>query len=391
MPATQKLYETDATLRRFYARVLDCQKMDSAYAVLLDRTAFFPEGGGQGADHGLLGGVPITDVHEKQGEVWHTAAAPLAVGAFVEGVVDGVRRDDLTVQHSGEHIVSGLIHRYYGFHNVGFHLGSDVVTIDFDGILTPAELSDIELAANLYVREDHPVQILLPTREELSRLDYRSKKEIAGQVRIVRFPEADTCACCGTHVARTGEIGLIRLLSVQRFRSGCRIEMLSGARAFSYLARMEAQNRRISALLSAKPAETADAVERLLQELSRQKAQIAHLQSGRFAQLAARFSGDANALLFEPDLDADAVRRLCTALLDATTGLCAVFSGDDDAGYKYALGQRGGDIRTLTRQLNAALSGRGGGRDPFFSQGSVHAAEPAIRAFFAALDQAAKN
>ena len=225
-------------------------------------------------------------------------------------------------------------------------------------------------------------EALAYAQEQLEQLTYRSKKEIQGQVRIVRFPGADTCACCGTHVRQTGEIGLVKLLSVQHFRSGCRIEMLSGERAFNWLSRMSEQNRLISGLLSAKPAETAAAVQRLLGECASLKEQLAALRSEQFAALAAQYAGKGDVLLFAPQPDAASVRRLCVAVMERCGGLCLVCSGSDDSGYQYAVGQAGGDVRAFVKRLNGALGGRGGGRDAFFAQGSLPACEAAIRAFW---------
>lgn len=379
---TCKLYEQDVTLRRFSATVLQCTPTAHGYAVELDATAFFPEGGGQPCDLGRLGGAAVTDVQEREGCILHHTDAPLAPGSVVSGEVDAARREDLTCQHSGEHIVSGLIHSRFGFDNVGFHLGSDTVTIDFNGVLSPAQLCEIEAAANAYLRENHSVEILLPTADQLEQLHYRSKKAISGQVRIVRFPGADTCACCGTHVRQTGEIGLIKLLSVQHFRSGCRIEMLSGARAFRWLSRMSEQNRLISGLLSAKPLETASAVQRLQGECTALREQLAALEAERFAALAAQYADAGDVLLFAPQPDAAAVRRLCVAVMERCGGLCLVCSGADGAGYQYALGQAGGDVRAFVKHLNGALGGRGGGRAAFFAQGSLPASEAEIRAFW---------
>ncbi len=379
---TRKLYEQDVTLRRFSATVLQCTPAAHGYAVELDATAFFPEGGGQPCDLGTLGGAAVLDVQEQAGRILHDTDAPLAPGSTVEGEIDAARRSDLTCQHSGEHIVSGLIHSRFGFDNVGFHLGGDTVTIDFNGVLSPEQLAEIEAEANAYIRQNHPVEILLPSEKQLEQLTYRSKKEIQGQVRIVRFPGADTCACCGTHVRQTGEIGLVKLLSVQHFRSGCRIEMLSGERAFGWLSRMSEQNRLISGLLSAKPAETAAAVQRLLGECASLKEQLAALRSEQFAALAAQYAGKGDVLLFAPQPDAASVRRLCVAVMERCGGLCLVCSGSDDSGYQYAVGQAGGDVRAFVKRLNGALGGRGGGRDAFFAQGSLPACEAAIRAFW---------
>ncbi len=376
-----KLFENDSYLTRFTARVLSCAQGKKGYDVTLDQTAFFPEGGGQPYDTGTLGGVQVLEVHDRGGQIVHTCAGPLEVGSQVEGIVDWERRLDHMQQHSGEHIVSGLAHAKYGCDNVGFHMGSDVVTIDLNVELDQQQLEELELEANRYLWQDRPVQLLYPTSDELERMDYRSKKAIQGQVRIVTFPGADTCACCGTHVRSAGQVGLIKLLSVQRFRDGVRIELVCGGRALRYVNAMVAQNRHISNLLSTKAAETGRGVERLLEEKHQLKARLTAMEDARFRALAEQYTGAGDVLLFEEGLTPDGLRRLCDAVLNVCGGRCACFSGDDAGGYAYAVGQRGGDLRAFSKDMNQALGGRGGGK-PDFVQGRVSAGREQIEGYF---------
>ena len=376
-----KLFENDSYLTRFTARVLSCAQGKKGYDITLDQTAFFPEGGGQPYDTGTLGGVQVLEVHNREGQIVHTCAGPLEVGAQVEGLVDWERRLDHMQQHSGEHSVSGLAHAKYDCDNVGFHMGSDVVTIDLNVELDQQQLEELELDANRYLWQDRPVQLLYPTADELERMDYRSKKAIQGQVRIVTFPGADTCACCGTHVRSAGQVGLIKLLSVQRFRDGVRIELVCGGRALRYVNAMVAQNRHISNLLSTKAAETGRGVERLLEENHQLKARLTAMEDARFRALAEQYTGAGDVLLFEEGLTPDGLRRLCDAVLNVCGGRCACFSGDDAGGYAYAVGQRGGDLRAFSKDMNQALGGRGGGK-PDFVQGRVSAGREQIEGYF---------
>lgn len=378
----EKLYEQNAYLTSFSAQVLSCTEGKKGFDIILDQTAFYPEGGGQPYDTGTLGGVKVLEVHEREGHVVHTCDAPLEIGTTVEGTIDWARRFDLMQNHSGEHIVSGIAHSKWGCDNVGFHMGSDLITIDLNILLTEEQLKELEADANRYIQEDHPIVITFPSAEELEVLEYRSKKALTGQVRIVSFPGADTCACCGTHVSTTGQIGLVKLLSVQKFREGVRIELVCGNRAFQYLDRALEQNHQISNLLSAKVFETSAAVQRLLAENEALKSRILTMEELRFAALAQEHENAGDLLLFEPGLSADGVRRLCVALVDRCGGRCACFSGSEEEGYKYAIGHRGGDLRAFTKQLNQTLNGRGGGK-PDFVQGSVRAGKAEIEAFFA--------
>ncbi len=378
---TERLYEKDVHLRTFTAQVLACQAGKHGYHVVLDRTAFYPEGGGQPGDQGTLDGVAVTDVHTVDGEIVHYLEKPLAVGATVTGVLDYDRRFALMQQHSGEHIVSGLIFSHYGLHNVGFHMGRDAVTIDFDGFLTDEQLKTLELEANQAIWADLPVEVLWPDRETLAQLPYRSKKVIAGAVRLVRMGSVDLCACCGVHVTHTGEIGLIKFLSSQRFHEGVRIEMLAGAPAYAYLAAVWQQNKSVSGQLSAKPLETAKVVSKLRGDLEEAKQRAAQLEEQLFSLRAQAFSGAGDVLLIEDKpLKPDSLRRLADAVQTCCGGRCAVFAPTAD-GYAYALGQPGGDLRALVRRMNQTLSGRGGGKAEF-AQGSVRADRAAIEAFF---------
>ena len=379
---TEKLFERDACLRRFTATVRSCAPAKDGYAVVLDRSAFYPEGGGQPGDGGTLDGVTVTDTRYVDGVQTHFCAGPLPVGAVVTGEIDWDKRFDRMQQHSGEHIVSGLICEKYHCNNVGFHMGADTVVIDFDAPLPPEGLAGIEAAANRVIWENRPFLVSYPDAAALAALDYRSKKALAGEVRIVECPGADRCACCGTHVRAAGEIGLIRLISVKPFRSGVRIEMLAGRRAYEWTAAMTAQNSRVSALLSAKPAETAAAVERLQRELAETQYRLVGLENRLFAEKAAAVSGQGDVLLFEEAMRPDALRRYCDAVGAVCGGRCAVFAGDDAGGWKYALRLPEGDLRAFVHAMNAALRGRGGGKDGF-AQGGVEASRAEIEAYFA--------
>lgn len=381
MTETRRLYYEDVYKKEFTATVVECREQKKGYAVILDESAFYPEGGGQPSDVGTLGDAKVTEVHEKDGELLHYTDKALEVGAKVEGKIDWVRRFDLMQQHSGEHMVSGLIHEAYGYDNVGFHMGSDTITIDLNGPLDEAQLAEIERKTNQKIWEDTQIKIIYPTAEELEKIDYRSKKELTGQVRIVEFPGVDICACCGTHVTHTGEIGMVKLLSVEKFREGVRIEMICGKRVLDYLNMVNDQNHQISVKLSAKMDKTAQAVERLQEENFRLKGQVGQLVDDMCRKEAERYAGSGSVLIFMDGMDADSVRKLADAVTQTCQGCCAVFSGNADGSYKYAMGEKDGDLRQFTKEMNAKLNGRGGGK-PFFVQGSVQASEKEIRNFF---------
>ncbi len=377
---TEKLYYTDSFQKEFTAAVLSCQETKTGYAVTLSRTAFYPEGGGQPFDTGVLGDAHVTDVREKDGVIVHTCDKPLPVGETVTGSISWDRRFDHMQQHSGEHITSGIICACYHCDNVGFHLGKELVTIDFNADIPAGDLPSIEAAVNRYIWEDHPVDIRFLSGEALEQAEYRSKKFIPGEVRLVAFPGADCCACCGTHVRTSGQVGLVKLLSCQKFREGVRIEMVCGRRALDYCSAVLEQNHKVSQLLSAKVMDTAAAVERMQKELYTLRGRIASLEEAAFQQKAEALSGKGDVLLLEEDMSPESLRKLCGAVGAVCGGRCAVFAGTD-GGWKYAVGGGTEDLRPLAKALNAALQGRGGGK-PDFIQGSAACTREDIEAFF---------
>ena len=352
--------------------------------VTLDRTAFYPEGGGQPWDTGTLGGVPVLEVHSRDGQVVHTCGGPLEPGATVRGTIDWDRRFDLMQQHSGEHIVSGLAHATWGCDNVGFHLGSEVVTIDLNVLLDEGQLAQLEEAANRYLWEDHPVQITYPSPQELERLDYRSKKELTGQVRIVTFPGADCCACCGTHVRSAGQVGLIKLLTVQKFRDGVRIELVCGRRALRYVNQILEQNRRSPTCCPPSPLRPA---RRWSGCWPRTRGTRPGAPGWR-TRASPPWPGSTGA----PGTRSSSRRgypptpcaACCDAVLHTCGGvLCLFLPARTRGGWQYAVGAPDRDLRPLAKEMNAALEGRGGGK-PDFIQGMVRASRARIEAFFRA-------
>ena len=377
---TVKLYYENAYTQDFTAVVESCEAVKNGFAVTLDRTAFYPEGGGQPADHGTLGEARVLDVHEKDGVVTHLCDRALSEGAEVSGRIDWARRFDHMQQHSGEHIISGLLCSTFHCDNVGFHMGADVVTIDYNAPITWEQALEVERRANAYIWADHPIRIWYPSAEELAVLPYRSKKELTGAVRITEFPGADRCACCGTHVTSSGQVGLLKLLSCQKFRDGVRLELLCGQRALDCLAAGWEQARQIGQALSVKPQSAFAAVSRLQEELLSLKEKAARLEEADFAHTAAQYRGAGSVLHIAEPLDGDGARRLCDAIAKAAGGRCAVFAGQD-GDYRYAVIESGGDLRQFIKDMNTALHGRGGGRDGF-AQGSAACTAEELRAFF---------
>ena len=414
---TEKLFYEDSHMRTFTAVVLECGPVgegaleasaqaadtrererdpeasgrtgeipeEKRYQIVLDRTAFFPEGGGQYADTGQLQAdsevVRVLDVQERDGKIFHITDRPVPAGSTVSGQIDWAERFMKMQQHTGEHIVSGLVHAHFGYDNVGFHLGSIDCTMDFNGEITREELHEIELRANEAAAANLDIQVSYPSGEELAGLEYRSKIEIEGWVRIVTIPGFDVCACCAPHVKKTGEIGVIKLTHVQRYKGGVRVTMLCGSRALADYDRKSESVRRISASLCAKEDEVAEAVEHLKEECARLKARLAEQQKEMLRLKARESDGEKGAVcLFESGLEGDGPRLLMNLVMERGHELCAVFCGNDEEGYRYVIGSVSLDLRKLVKELNAAFSGRGGGK-PEMVQGSLKGTESELRAW----------
>ncbi len=378
---TRKLYYEDSHLDAFQGTVLSCSQGKKGWEIVLDATAFYPEGGGQAADTGTLGAVRVLDTHEQGETVIHYCDGPLEPGTLAAGRIDYPARFLRMQQHSGEHIVSGILFKRYGCHNVGFHMGSDIITIDFDVVIPAQDLPEIEAEANRAVWQNLPVKVWYPEPEELPTVPYRSKRELPWPVRVVQVPGFDTCACCGTHVKATGEIGIIKLFSAVNFRGGTRIEMACGGAALSILNTAYAQNRQVGAAFSAQAHETGEAARRMNELLAQQKYRMTGLERRIFDTVAQRYEGAGNVLHFEGGLDGDGLRTLTDKIVSLCGGRAAVFTGSDGEGYAFCVASRTEDLRPFGKDMTKALHGRGGGK-PGFLQGRVEAGRQEIEAYF---------
>ena len=358
---TERLYYKDSHLRAFDATVIGCEESKGRYEVVLDWTAFFPEGGGQQGDSGYIGEVRVLDTHERGGEVVHYCAEPICVGASFHCELDWETRFRRMQNHSGEHIISGIVHSMLGLDNVGFHMGSEDITVDYNGYIEPEQLQEIEKRANAAVFANLSVNTEFPTSEELSKLCYRSKLELTENVRIVTVEGIDVCACCAPHVKKTGEIGIIKLLDAIHYKGGIRIHLLCGYDALDDYGRRYEATKRIAAELSVKQGEAEQAVLKRLDEFAEFRARYASLKremtEKRIAELRPT---EGNMVIFEADGDADTMRRLADAGADLCTGICAVF-GENGGSYNYCMVSRHKDLRKLSKEINAAIGGRGGG------------------------------
>lgn len=376
---TEKLYYADSHMVTFSASVVACEKVGEYYEAVLDRTAFFPEGGGQYADTGKIDGIDVIDVQERDHIIYHKMTGALEAGKSVCGEIDWKERFSKMQQHSGEHIVSGLVHAKFGYDNVGFHMGKDAITMDFNGSLTKEDLKEIERKANEIVVSNLEIQTEYPERDVLEQMEYRSKIEIEGEVRIVTIPGVDCCACCAPHVKRTGEIGLVKLLGVQNYKGGVRVSMLCGFRALTDYAEKSESVKQISVLLSAKEQDVFNETVKLKEEIAFQKNKYYELQKQmldyKVNQIEERQS---IVLLFEEELEGNAPRELVNLLLAKQTRIAAVFSGTQENGYRYVIGSKDVDVRVFAKGINEKFQGKGGGKSEMV-QGTVYGNEQEIR------------
>ncbi|MCI6866675.1 MAG: DHHA1 domain-containing protein [Lachnospiraceae bacterium] len=380
--ATEKLYYKDGYMKEFTAEVVSCEKEKKGYRVVLDRTAFFPEGGGQFGDIGWIDDVRVLDTQEKEGIISHMTEAPFEVGAHVTGKLDFAERFSRMQQHTGEHILSGIVHRLHGYDNVGFHLGAEVTTLDFNGELDEEQVREVEVLANQAVFDNIQVNILYPSKEELQTLEYRSKIEIEGQVRIVDIPGIDRCACCAPHLSRTGEIGLIKILACDKHRGGCRMTMVSGMRALEDYRLKQKSVTEVSVALSAKPDKIGEAVVHQKEQMMKIREHLNHLQESYLKQRLDEIKAeDSYVCIFVEDFDNIAVRNFVNDATERCSGICGAFVGNDANGYRYILGSKQKDVRELSKKLNEAFSGKGGGK-PEMVQGSLTGTQEEILRMF---------
>ena len=377
---TQKRYYEDAYATAFEASVLACENRDGLWHVVLDQTLFFPEEGGQSPDKGTLNGITVVDVQIKDAVITHVTEAPLAVGTRVAGEIDWHHRFSNMQQHSGEHLFSGIAHNRFGVDNVGFHLSDREVTLDFDNYLTPEQVAETERAVNEAITADIESVVIYPSKEEEAAYDYRSKIAIDGQVRLISYPGYDLCACCAPHVRRTGEIGLLKVMSCQKYKGGVRISILCGERAMAALCAEHDELIRTARFLSARPMEVYDLVNGLKDEIAALKRQIATLEEEKMQEVLSRIPAEAeNVVLFFAGGDSKAARQAVNALTAAHGGYSALFIGNDAEGYHFIIGSAKKSAQTVLNRLKESLTVRGGGR-PEMVEGTVFGSEAAIRA-----------
>lgn len=380
MEEMNELFYRNPYQREFTAVVERCVEGKDGFEIILSDTTFYPEGGGQPGDTGVIDDVRVLDTKRRDGAVVHYTDRPLPEGAQVHGVLNWERRFDHMQHHSGEHIMSGLIHKKFGYDNVGFHMSEEMVTIDFNGLMTLEDALEIEKEANRVVFENKPTHIWFPCKEEMGTLEYRSKKELSGAVRIVEFAGADICACCGTHVERTGEIGLIKVLSLTNHKGGVRIQIICGRKALAHYDILQSMNTEIGNLFSAKPYDTLDAVHHCLEEQESLKQKINELNKRYYHMKAEMLPRKKLFITVEDQMNTVEIRKFCEYLVDQDKGdMCIVLAPKAEGGFNYVIGSSVVDVREINKAWIKQLNGKGGGKAEMV-QGSYQAGIEEIKA-----------
>ena len=378
---TDKIYELNGMTMDFTATVTEVWEENGLFVCVLDRTAFFPGGGGQERDEGVIEDIPVVDVKEADGRILHYLSQPVTVGASVVCSLDKKLRFSRMQAHSGEHIVSGIVHSLFGYDNVGFHMGNDGVTVDFSGELTEDEIRRVELLANEAIYKNVPIRPWFPSKDQLESLEYRSKKELEGAVRIVNIEGYDDCACCAPHLDVTGRIGIIKLLDHMRWRGGVRIRMLCGYDALSDYNVKYFNNRSVAEALKVKHHETAEAFERYVSDVADVKRELTETRKKLMALKAETVDpSDGNICLFEEGLSAEDMRNFCNMCVGKCGGIVGVFSKISD-GWMYTVASDTIPLRSCSRTINDAINGKGGGSDAMIT-GRAFASEAEIKNFF---------
>ena len=385
---TEKLYDLDAYAREFTAKVISCEECgEGRYKVVLDRTLFFPEEGGQTPDKGTLGGCPVVDVQIKDGIIEHIVECknePLTPSPMghVSGKIDWEHRYSNMQQHTGEHIFSGLVHAKFGYDNVGFHLSDSIVTMDYNGEITPEEIALIELEANRVITKQIPVNASYPGKETLDSLEYRSKKELSGPIRIVEIPGVDTCACCAPHLHNTGEVGLLKVLDVSAHKGGVRISILCGFRAMADYGLTRDELRKVSHLTSAPLFETGEAVSKLKNELESTKFALGKAKRDYMESLIdSTLEKGEQPIIFTEGMDSDVIREGVNKMTALCQGFCGIFAGDEMEGYSFIVGSRDADCSELAGRMRTHFKAKCGGKKEMI-QGHIDAEMHEINVFF---------
>lgn len=374
---TEKLYDYYPYETKFEGKVLSCVEDKLGYKVELDRTLFFPEEGGQTPDQGTLDGQEVVYVSQENGQIFHFLGEKVEIGRTICGIVEWSHRRSNMQMHSAEHIFSGLVHKRFGYDNVGFHLSDNDATMDYNGRLSGEDISLLEREVNEAIWKALKINTWYPDEDELGRLDYRAKSGIEGQVRMVEIESIDLCACCAPHVKNTSEIGIFKIVKYENYKGGIRLHYLAGERAYNFLNSLQISFNDVSRLLSSSTDKVAENVLKLQKDNAELSFEIGKIKRESLEKEIADFvnsdvKGSANNILafFIGNNNADLLRFGIDKMLEVSEKVCFIYSGNDDSGYRFVLEGHGEPIRDKFEMLKEALPIKGGGKDASF-QGTI--------------------
>lgn len=364
-----ELYYKDNYLKEFKAQIIESIEENGRFMVVLSQTAFYPEGGGQLADTGIIDGVKVMDVQEREGKIYHIVEKEISEGKTVNCKIDFDKRFSNMQHHTGEHIISGIINQKYGADNIGFHMGRDVVTVDFNVLINKEQIKEVENLANEAIYKNIDVQVIISNKEELENVNYRSKRDLDGDIRIVKIPGYDTCACCGIHVAKTGEIGIIKILSIEKYKKGTRIYMICGQKAINKYNEIYESVDSVSTLLSVKHNEVFDAVMNLKKDIQKEISKNTELQNKLLDEKIKNINRQKNIIFFEENISSKEMKNMLNKLKAKAENIVAIFSIEENT-CKYMIESENVDISQLGKSLNEKFNGKGGGKKNFL-QGQI--------------------
>ncbi len=372
---TEKLYKNDSYIKKFTARVISSDEKGT----ILDKTAFFPEGGGQYGDTGYINGIRVTDTQIKDGIIYHITEAPVEQ-TEVNCTLDWNIRYNRMQNHTGEHILSGVINRKFGYNNVGFHMSNDEVTLDVDGKLTEEDIIWLEDEVNRIIDENREVYCIYPEGDELRNLQYRSKLDLTEGVRIVVIDSVDMCACCAPHVKTTAEVGLLKIVKHYNYKNGTRMHILCGDFARRDYRILSDMNTRIVNASSAKRYELTDIFERKEAEIYALKEELKAFKGAVIEKkVVAKGQGKEYYCYFEDNFTMDDLIRMADlSVMTYPDALTAAFSGNDADGYNFVIG--GKDAKERFADFKSKFNARGGGRDMY--QGKVQTTKDELKEYF---------
>ena len=360
---TERIYDNNSNIYEFEAVVTNVEEINGLYGICLDKTCFFPGGGGQERDFGIIDNTEVTDIYEKDGFIFHVISENKNIGQLIKGKIDFEKRFKNMQNHSGEHLVTGIIHNLYGFDNIGFHMGSECITLDINGDLTDAQLLNVEYLANKAIYENKNITVSYPSFEELKNLEYRSKLDLKENVRIVTIEDYDNCACCAPHVTKTGEIGIIKIIGKEKLKDKLRVRMLRGYDAYSDYVKKFENAQKISVLLSVKPNETFEAVDKLYKELNEKNYEITGIKRELYALKYSSLKEDGNIIVFEDDTQINELIYIANILSENNNGYICVLSEIKSGGFNYVIKNKNVNLRDKIKEINSLLNGRGGGKE----------------------------